>query len=49
MKYTKKAYMLAEDELLSRRNKAESEQRDRFREVSAISPEIVDVDRRIKH
>ena len=48
MKYTKKAYMLAEDELLSRRNKAESEQRDRFREVSAISPEIVDVDRRIK-
>lgn len=48
MKYTKKAYMLAEAELLSRRNRAESEQRNRSGEVSAFSPEIVDVDRRIK-
>ena len=48
MKYSKKAYPLAEEELSKRRNAAEDEQKQRFQEISAISPEIVEIDRKIK-
>lgn len=49
MNYSKNAYYMAENELIRRRNTAESEQLQRFREVSAIEPELVDVDRQIKN
>lgn len=48
MNYSKNAYYKAENELIRRRNTAEDEQKQRFREVSAIEPELVNVDRQIK-
>ncbi len=48
MKYSNNAYLKAENELIKRKNAAESEQMMRFREVSSIEPELVDLDRQIK-
>ena len=49
MKYSKNAFVLAEDELSRRRREAEAVQKQHFLEVSAISPEIAEVERKIKN
>ena len=48
MKYSKNAFVLAEDELSRRRREAEAVQKQHFLEVSAVSPEIAEVERKIK-
>ena len=49
MKYSKNAFVLAEDELSRRRREAEAVQKQHILEVSAISPEIAEVERKIKN
>lgn len=48
MKYSQNVYLNAEKELSRRRETAEAEQAQRFNEVCAIAPELVDIDRKIK-
>ena len=48
MKYSKTAYYQAEDAISKRRIAAEAVQKQHFSEIAAISPKIIDVDRKIK-
>lgn len=49
MKYSKNAYILAEDEIARRRRDAEAVQKQHYLEISAVSSEIADVERKIKN